>query len=31
MYNLGMGRCTVDGDLEVKSLAILTVHLQIPE
>ena len=31
VYNLGMGGCKVVSDLEVKSGALLTVHLQIPE
>ena len=31
VYNLGMGGCKVGGDLAVKSGALLTVHLQIPE
>ncbi len=31
VYNLGMGGCKVVSDLAVKSGALLTVHLQIPE
>ncbi len=31
VYNLGIGGCKVVSDLEVKSGAFLTVHLQIPE
>mgnify|MGYP001583381062 CR=1 FL=1 len=31
VYNLGMGGCKVVSDLAVKSRALLTVHLQIPE
>ena len=31
VYNLGMGGCKVGADLAVKSGALLTVHLQIPE
>ncbi len=31
VYNLGMGGCKVVCDIAVKSGALLTVHLQIPE
>ena len=31
VYNLGMGGCKVVSTLSVKSGALLTVHLQIPE
>ena len=31
VYNLGMGGCKVVSDLAVKTGALLTVHLQIPE
>lgn len=31
VYNFGMGGCKVVDDLAVKSGALLTVHLQIPE
>jgi hypothetical protein len=31
VYNLGTGGCKVVSDLPVKSGALLTVHLQVPE